>query len=114
MLRKVISCSRGEGTRYIATIDGRGYQFVGEVKPAEPVSPSGQIAWAAEPVKKKLLPRWSVTLFILVGAFLAGWLLHLKPQAATRSFQRPEPLTSYPGREIFPTFSPEGDRVAFM
>ena len=34
--------------------------------------------------------------------FLAGWLLRPKPQAAPPSFQRPEPLTSYPGREIFP------------
>ena len=62
MLRKVIGCSRNGGQRYIATIPGRGYQFVGEVKAVEPASPNGArrpTVPVALPAKKLPTPRWS-------------------------------------------------------
>ena len=40
------------------------------------------------------------------------WLLN-RPGKATAAVPVPVPLTAYPGFEISPSFSPEGDRVAF-
>ena len=68
---------------------------------------------AARSVKKRGVPRWSVTLLVLAGAALVGWSYWPTPESESSAPQLPKPLTSYPGREIFPTFAPDGDRVAF-
>ena len=47
----------------------------------------------------------------LVALAVVLWPGPETPSPSTKS--RAMPLTSYPGRESFPTFSPEGDRVAF-
>ena len=116
MLRKALGCGRVGGQRYIATIPGRGYQFVAEISPPEVTREGGPQppVPAPPPIKKRRVPGWSVALLVLAGAFLAGWLLRSAPETGPPSHQRPKPLTSYPGREIFPTFSPDGDRVAFI
>ena len=117
MLRKTIGCSRGDGPRYISTISGRGYQFVADVEflttPPVAASPAAVI----RPPLGQEWPRsrWPVILLVVAAAVLTGWFVRLKSHAASATtFQRPEPLTSYPGREVFPAFSPGGDRVAFM
>lgn len=114
MLRKVIGCSRGDGPRFIATIPGRGYQFVGEVESMDaPAEPDLSATVVERATRSPAFSRWPVALLILGCASFAGWLMRPKADEGEQ-FQRPEPLTSYPGREIFPSFSPEGDRVVFM
>ncbi len=103
MLRKAIGCSRGDGIRYIATIPGRGYQFVGAVQnEATPPEPP------PSPRRNPLL--WLAPAILLAAALLSGWYL----RRPSPTFDRPQPLTSYPGREIFPSFSPDGNRLAFQ
>jgi len=59
---------------------------------------------------------WAVLLFsVLVVGALAYWLLYWRasPQTAGQVPLAYVPLTSYPGSESFPSFSPDGTLVAF-
>ncbi len=51
---------------------------------------------------------------VVLTAVSAAWLFRSKPGVPSAATLRPPtPLTTYPGREVFPTFSPDGARVAF-
>jgi serine/threonine protein kinase len=55
---------------------------------------------------------WMATAFAVIAIAVAGWLLRgtaRKPQAASEVI----PLTSYAGDEQSPSFSPDGNQVAF-
>jgi Tol biopolymer transport system component len=57
------------------------------------------------------MPRW-IPAAALPLCILGGW--YLGRQGSTpQEMQRPVPLTSYPGSEEGPTFSPDGNQVAF-
>lgn len=55
---------------------------------------------------------WAVTLLILVGGAFAVWYFLLSRQTTVPAFN-PAPLTSYPGFEQDPCFSPDGTQIAF-
>ena len=80
---------------------------------AKKQSGSGQIT-SAHRVPQRSRPwfaRVAVAL-ALVAALGALWLnRQLEPESQATLVA--EPLTSYPGRETYPTFSPDGGRVAF-
>jgi DNA-binding winged helix-turn-helix (wHTH) protein len=92
--------------RYIATIPGRGYSFVGPVTEGEEAT-----AAVAPRPDRTVASRitWLVIAFSLAGA--AGYVVFKKP--STAAFYSSAPLTTYVGSELCPTFSPDGDRVAF-
>jgi hypothetical protein len=69
------------------------------------------VANAALRLRRRLL--WTVA---AVGVLVSGvvlWTLSTTNTPQTAS-QEPVPLTSYPGQELQPSFSPDGNQVAFM
>jgi Tol biopolymer transport system component/DNA-binding winged helix-turn-helix (wHTH) protein len=92
--------------RFIETVPRHGYRFVA------PVEPIGNAASASAPRS-----RWRYGKLLLVALALPVlatviWL------AAGRSdgpptILVPVPLTTYPGEERYPSFSPDGNQVAF-
>ena len=66
---------------------------------------------AAQPSR---LPWLALTVVLIAGTGLAGWLvLRRTAPAPAAAVQRPVPLTSYQGREEDPSFSPDGSQVVF-
>jgi len=97
-LRRVLT--EKDGPSYIETVPKRGYRFVGRV-----TLPAVRPPWMRA-------GRWILGLALAVGACVAAWLRTEKTIVTPRVFS-PVPLTSYPGAERSPTFSPGGDLVAF-
>ena len=102
-----------EGRSYIETVPRRGYRFVGEVRSAGK-QPDG------DDVLQKAPPRGNVDIradpWCWIDCLLGGcrgWFFLGSHQIPTESAPQPIPLTSYPGAELSPTFSPDGSQVAF-
>jgi len=55
---------------------------------------------------------WTTALVILVAAVAAGWMV-LTRNKVPQLPMSVAPLTTYPGSELQPSFSPEGNQVAF-
>jgi Tol biopolymer transport system component/DNA-binding winged helix-turn-helix (wHTH) protein len=110
--------------RYIETVPTVGYRFVAEVN-AEVASPVAQpVPRILEPASPGIGPapprrrpfawRSSVmlALAVVLGAIaIAGLVLLRSGQEPSAS--QPVPFTTFPGREVSPTFSPDGNQVAF-
>lgn len=96
------------------------YQHVDELlvdlralrKGSEADSPRAIPKGEARPQRSLASRFWPAAVIIIAFGI---WVLRPPPEpmSSPSSGARPTPLTSYPGREIFPTFSPDGDRVAF-
>ncbi|MCP5114606.1 MAG: hypothetical protein GY953_27575, partial [bacterium] len=93
-------------------------QHIGDVKLAledlKEESESGQLATASTQARRTT-PRWlAPALVAAVAIAAAGWFWPRGP-ATPSSEAAPvtTPLTSYPGDERTPTFSPDGNQVAF-
>jgi Tol biopolymer transport system component/DNA-binding winged helix-turn-helix (wHTH) protein len=91
-----------DNPRFVETIPRKGYRFIAPISQT-PARTSG--------TRRYLL--WVIGLLGLIGcAAVAGWWFernwHAEPQYV------PVPLTSYPGWERSPTFSPDGNHVAFV
>jgi Tol biopolymer transport system component/DNA-binding winged helix-turn-helix (wHTH) protein len=62
--------------------------------------------------RRLALSAIAIVLALLLG--MAGWLVLSPPTSKPPELSmKAIPLTSLPGRELYPTFSPDGDRVAF-
>jgi Tol biopolymer transport system component/DNA-binding winged helix-turn-helix (wHTH) protein len=109
-LRKAFEDDPGD-PRYIRTIPRRGYQLVASVQLSEEATP--------EPDRRSLdhqvrPVRWAVTVVGLLVAAAVGWYwLGLPDRAGPRAPMSVVPLTSYPGYESNPSFSPDGESVVF-
>jgi DNA-binding winged helix-turn-helix (wHTH) protein len=95
-----------DNPRFVETLARRGYRFVAPVDSGKETG----IAPIATKGQKSRLP-WAIagTAVLLAAAGFGLWLLRPAPHAAARIV----PLTSYPGRQITPAFSPDGKQVAF-
>ncbi len=100
--------------RFIETIPRRGYRFVapvesvgGEVKPELSPSPPpvARSRW-----RSVALPAAAVVMVALAG--LGIWLLRSRADSPA-TYLRAIPLTAYPGFEKDPSFSPDGNQIAF-
>jgi len=122
-LRKTLG-ERPEGGPYIETAARRGYRVAAPVEKSWDEEPAGSqpAVAAASGIGKgagraRVLVRvslWSLAAvaLVVVTIAVAGWLLRgngRKPGAAPEFV----PLTSYPGMEDSPSFSPDGNQVAF-
>ena len=119
-LREALGDSAGS-PRFIETVPRRGYRFLA---PTERVATQLAVQEQAEPPREITLtpgkPKrrrslfWAAALLIIVAASLAVWF-----RFARHSSEPPTPplrivpLTGYYGWETAPTFSPDGNEVAF-
>ena len=95
-----------EVPRYIQTLPQRGYRFIAPLEERERPAQPG----AAVPRRLWLMLAGAVLVALVSGCAL--WLLN-RPGKAPPAAALPVPLTAHPGFEGSPSFSPEGDRVAF-
>lgn len=114
-LRQALGDS-ADNPRFIETQARRGYRFIAPVTaPVEAVvaakTDTPKSRFAAHPY----LVAMSAVGILLVGAGAFYYYLWHRQQggAAAEALPRPLPLTTYPGFQWQPTFSPEGTRVAF-
>jgi len=111
-LRKALN-EGDEGRSYIETVPRRGYRLIGEVQ-ALRRSPADEAAQESERRKKSSTRQWGLTaglLAIVLAGF--GWFISRSRPSSIPPPSPPVPLTSYPGTELSPTFSPDGTQVAF-
>ena len=89
--------------RFIETVAGRGYRFLAPVRGAggEPRAPTR---------------RWLYVVLAGLGVAAVLWSVSLvvrKPAPSIQNAPRISPFTSFAGEEQHPSFSPDGERVAF-
>ena len=109
--------------RLIETLPRRGYRFIGSIdRPhaggaSEPSAPAREEATdtkaSAEGTRRYGRVIWSgVVLTLAISLTPALYLYRSRP--APPLPLRTIPLTTLPGKERYPSFSPEGDRIAFV
>jgi Tol biopolymer transport system component/DNA-binding winged helix-turn-helix (wHTH) protein len=110
-LRKVLGDGRGDA-QFIETVPTRGYRFVAPVVEAPSAShlPERRGRRLGFVVTRLTAPL--VATGVVVGA-AAAWLLLRSPGSPEGPPMRLVPLTTLVGQENSPTFSPDGDQVAF-
>lgn len=112
-IRKALS-DGDEGQSYIETMPRRGYRFVGEVRASRNIPETGIAADELRLPRESRLRLWRLVaglLALILAGF--GWFVSRSRPSSTPAASPPIPLTSYPGVEVSPTFSPDGSQVAF-
>lgn len=122
-LRKVLEDDTKEPS-IIETIPKTGYRLVAPVTLAESSS-DGEVSsrppvtfephgWAPDPQRRSVISRVATlaagVMLLTLLVFGASTLMEAQPESVSYTTK---PLTSLPGREITPVFSPDGERIAF-
>jgi Tol biopolymer transport system component/DNA-binding winged helix-turn-helix (wHTH) protein len=111
-----------DNPRFVETLPRRGYHFIAPVEASEPEAKTPTAALdALNQSRPRPRPRWIsavalLFLLISVGAFLVNRLRIRQSEDGSSNVQqnlRVTPLTTLPGMEVFPSFSPDGSQVAF-
>jgi len=109
-----------ESPRFVETLSRRGYRFIAPVE-GIPSQPHAPWPWAKRPYLKWLLPVsafarrtgvWLGTAFVVLAMAVGVWLFR-GSRGNHQAVPEVIPLTTYPGSERSPSFSPDGNQVAF-
>jgi Tol biopolymer transport system component/DNA-binding winged helix-turn-helix (wHTH) protein len=129
LIRKALG--EGEkGLRFIETVPKRGYRFVADVREVRPAADDELIPEPAESTgaetplatgstSPKRASRWARPAVLLgfgaVGLLISAavWLTAFRHSAQLPQ-PRIVPFTTFPGSESQPTFSPDGNQIAFV
>ncbi|HWR50280.1 MAG TPA: winged helix-turn-helix domain-containing protein, partial [Bryobacteraceae bacterium] len=112
-LRKALGA---EGSRWIETVPKAGYRFNAPVirltaAPDPGVDPRSVAGAGSRRVSARRALLLSGVVIVLAASILLWW----RPKSGTRdSPVLPQPLTTYPGSEVNPSFSPHGNQIAFQ
>jgi Tol biopolymer transport system component/DNA-binding winged helix-turn-helix (wHTH) protein len=88
--------------RYIETLARRGYRWMVSVEWVPAATP-----------RRRWLP-WAAALLIVISVSAGSvWVFHSAPKAPEPSLTV-VPLSTYPGFQVHPSFSPDGNQVAFV
>src|SRR5262245_9945872 len=122
LIRKALG--EGEnGLKFIETAPKRGYRFVAPVREI-PRAVAGDLSEAASPpsavpvetVRLSQRRRWPIVLLaagaLIVGASGAMWWIVFRHAPAAPA-PKITPFTTLPGNENQPSFSPDGNQIAF-
>jgi len=113
-IRKALSDGE-EGPSHIETVPRRGYRFIAEVQATWSPTEDEAAEQKPEPRKQSLTKAWRLAGAGLLALVLAatGWFVSRPLPTSIPPPSSPIPLTSFPGTELSPTFSPDGSQVAF-
>jgi len=105
-----------ENSRFIETLPRRGYRFLVPVESGQAARPTALPPLSASPRRRLPWVFWGIAatlaLAIIVGAGV--WVSVKQPALQPgQSALIAVPLTTYPGSQAAPSFSPDGSRVAF-
>ena len=110
-LREALGDS-ADNPRFVETLPRRGYRFIAPVVGAGLVPAQGRPQGA--PLRKWRVVALAAGVVLLIAGAI-GYRHFRKPPApkAPAPPMRAVPFTSFPGRETSPTFSPDGNQIAF-
>lgn len=100
-----------ENPRFVETLHRRGYRFIAPVDGGAGLVPAQTGRPHGVPLRNR---RWGTALVLAaIAAALGIWIVQLRKERSEPPLV-PVPLTSYPGYESYPSFSPDGTQVAFQ
>jgi Tol biopolymer transport system component/DNA-binding winged helix-turn-helix (wHTH) protein len=113
-LRKALG-EGANGEALIQTVPTRGYRFVGSVRVVLPGGADATHNGAGAPVARRRRTSLLVLIasIVLLVSVAAAWLLLRPARHAESPPMRLLQLTTLTGQEYDPTFSPDGEQVAF-
>jgi Tol biopolymer transport system component/DNA-binding winged helix-turn-helix (wHTH) protein len=115
LLRKALGDTKGE-PKYIETVPTRGYRFIAAVtqEAAESVpTAAGKLGISLVETQKRRRVRWASALIALCIAAILVSVRLLRPKSEPAAQYKPEQVTNSTGMDLYPSFSPDGNTLAY-